>query len=678
MSGRRLLVLWCRGLWLGKLIVRNCGMDFRGRCCETGLVDEAVSVSDWCVMPQRYWFFLCVLPVCLQSSAVGQDASALWSQQVQPLFDQYCVKCHGPLEQHSGLELDTVAGVLQGADGGAVVVPGKPEDSRLFQYLAADSEPHMPPGKQLTQAQQRSVQQWISRLSQAPEGQPVVSAGVRSFSSVTEAVDVCIAEGWAVRGVAAAEPVSDGVWCRRVYLDLAGRIPTAAELDSFLQSPVGVRRAELVDRLLQSGEYAVRMRELWDVFLLGRPGRNGREDRRRQHGWWSFLEGAFRDNRPWDETVRSMLVARGDRVEDRGASWFLYERRNNHQAIAEAVAPLIYGTRIDCAQCHDHPLTREIRQAHYWGLVTAFNRSKNVDGGAVVAESATGGFVNFTNLKKESQPALMVLLDERVVAEVRPGEGVKEEDGESLYVDGGAKQVPKVSRREAFAEAALTGNPLLARAFVNRMWSVLLGRGLVHPVDEMNGRNPASHPELLDWLSRDFESHGYDVRRLIRGLVLSRVYGLGVLSAGDVPVSAFAEATERPLTGEQIARSWRVVAGVVAEDDGLRRQVTGALPDVSPREYSATWQQAQFLSGTEALAELLRPEVSPTVVRLAALPSVEERVRESFLAVWGRLPDVEERERSEQFFAAHAGDVSAAVRDFLWALMTSAEFLTVP
>ncbi|TWW08142.1 hypothetical protein E3A20_27300, partial [Planctomyces bekefii] len=198
-----------------------------------GGVVGVISVSGWCGMLRRYCFFLCVVFDGLQSVAVAQDAVALWSQQVQPLFDQYCVKCHGPLEQHSGLELDSAAAVLKGADGGAVVVPGKPEDSRLFQYLAAGSEPHMPPGKQLTEAQQKSVQQWILQLSQAPQVGPAAATEHRSFSSVTEAVDVCVSEGWAERGVAAAEAVSDGVWCRRVYLDLAGRIPTAAELDRF-------------------------------------------------------------------------------------------------------------------------------------------------------------------------------------------------------------------------------------------------------------------------------------------------------------------------------------------------------------------------------------------------------------------------------------------------------------
>ncbi|MFM7923077.1 MAG: DUF1553 domain-containing protein, partial [Planctomycetaceae bacterium] len=141
--------------------------------------------------------------------------------------------------------------------------------------------------------------------------------------------------------------------------------------------------------------------------------------------------------------------------------------------------------------------------------------------------------------------------------------------------------------------------------------------------------------ELLSWLSRDFEAHGYDVKRLVRGLVLSRAYGLGSVAGGEVPAAAFAAAIERPLTGEQLARSWRVVAGVSAEDDGLRRKVTGALPDVLPREYAATWQQAQFLSGAAVLEELLRPEVSPTAARLSALSAVDERVRLAFQEVWG-------------------------------------------
>ena len=608
--------------------------------------------------------------------ACGADAASLWSAKVQPLFDVQCVKCHGPIEPKSGLELDTPEAVMKGGDEGVVIVPGKPEKSRLYQNLAAGSDPHMPPKKQLTEAEREMVREWIAAMAVAPGELAQKPQPPRHFDSVTQAVDTLIAEGWERRGVNPATAVDDRTWCRRVYLDLAGRIPTAAELQEFLGSPADSRRIALVDRLLTSDEYAVRMRELWDVFLMGRVKRDNHEDRRKQNGWWAFLETAFRTNRPWNETVHAMLVARSEKPEDKGASWFLYERRNEHQAIAEAVAPMVYGTKIDCAQCHDHPLAREIKQSHYWGLVAAFNRSKNVEGGSVVGESAIGGFVNFTNLKKESQPAMVALLTGRTLPETWPAGDQKDEDSDDKYVDPKAKpRVPKFSRREAFADAATHDNPLLARAFVNRMWAALFGRGIVHPSDEMNVRNVPSHPKLLDWLAQDFAGHQYDIRRLLRGIVLSRVYSVGV---ADAAPETFAGALERPLSAEQLARSWRIAAGLPPGDDVLRRAVIAAMPDVLPKEYNATFQQAQFLANSPALAELLKPAAGNTVARVVALPDSAARGREAFLAVYSRLPDADEAAQANRFLSERAEQPADAVRDLLWALMTSAEFLTMP
>ena len=352
--------------------------------------------------------------------ACGADAAALWSSKVQPIFDVHCVKCHGLIERKSGLELDSSDAVLKGGDEGAVVVPGKPEKSRLYRYLASDSDPHMPPKKQLTDVQREAVREWIVAMATSMAKPVKRTTASRRFDSVTQAIDAFIVEGWKQNRIKPAAPADDRAWCRRVYLDVTGRIPTPAELEEFLGARSKTKRSALVDRLLQSDDHAVRMRELWDVTLMGRTKRENQEDRRKQNGWWSFLESSFRTNRPWNETVRDFLSARPDKPENKGASWFLYERRNEHQAIAEAVAPVVYGTKIDCAQCHDHPLAREIKQAHYWGLVAAFNRGKNVEGDNVVAESAVGGFVNFTNLKKESQPAVIRLLTGRTIEEVRP------------------------------------------------------------------------------------------------------------------------------------------------------------------------------------------------------------------------------------------------------------------
>lgn len=624
---------------------------------------------------------LLTLSLCLGLPWLGQagDAAALWTGKVQPLFDIQCAKCHGPIEQKGGLELDTPEAILKGGDEGPAVVAGKPEESRLYTYLAADADPHMPPKKQLTDAERAVVQEWILALGAKP-ADPVAKApgAPRDFDSVTAAVDTLVAEGWAQRGVSAAAPVDDRGWLRRVTLDLAGRIPTPAEMAEFSQAPAESRRAAVVERLLGSDDYPVRMRELWDTFLMGRGKRDSSEDRRKKNGWWAFLEHSFRTNRPWNETVRDVLVARPeDQPETRGASWFLFERRNEHQQIAEAVAPIVYGAKIDCAQCHDHPLAREIKQGHYWGLVAAFNRSKNVEGTSSVAESAVGGFVNFTNLHKESQPAMVTLLTGHTVPETWPAGDSKEVDSDDKYVDAKAKvKVPKFSRREAFADAATHNNPLLARAFVNRLWAALMGRGLVHPIDEMTARNPPSHPELLDWLARDFAANRYDIRRLIRGLVLSRVYALGP-AAATAP-EAFAGSMERPLTAEQIARSWRIACGLPANDDTLRRATITALPDVLPANYNATFQQAQFLTNSSVLAELLKPAEGNTTERLAALPEASDKVREAFVAVYARQPDAAEAAAAESFLTARPDEAAGAVRDLLWALMTSAEFLTGP
>ena len=618
------------------------------------------------------------LLLALLRPAVAADAAALWTAKVQPLFDVQCAKCHGPIEQKGGLELDTPAAVLKGGDEGPAVVPGKPEESRLYQQLAADADPHMPPKKQLSDAERALIHEWITALATAPaEPAAQAPASPRTFASVTLAVDTFLTESWTQRGLTAAHAVDDSTWARRVTLDLAGRIPTAAELAEFHQTPAEARRPALVDRLLASDDYPVRMRELWDAFLMGRGKRDSNEDRRRKNGWWTFLEHNFRDNRPWNETVRDLLAARPeDKPETKGASWFLYERRNEHQQIAEAVAPLIYGTKIDCAQCHDHPLAREIKQGHYWGLVAAFNRSKNVEGTSSVGESAVGGFINFTNLHKESQPATVTLLTGHTVPETWPAGDQKESDSDDKYVDAKAKvRVPKFSRREALADAATHDNPLLARALVNRLWAALLGRGIVHPVDEMTARNPPSHPELLDWLAKDFAANRYDIRRLVRGLVLSRAYALGPAAA---PPEAFAGSLERPLTGEQIARSWRIASGLPADDDTLRRAAITALPDVLPVNYNATFQQAQFLTNSPALAELLKPGNGNTAERLAALSDAAAKAREAFAAVYGRAPDAEESASAEAFLTSRPDDAAGAVRDLLWALMTSAEFLTAP
>jgi mono/diheme cytochrome c family protein len=613
-------------------------------------------------------YFYCLL-FLLAPLLHAEDAASIWLGKVQPIFDLQCVKCHGPLEDKAGLLLDTPEAVLKGGEDGAVVTPGHPDDSSLVKNLATGSDPHMPPKKQLTDNEIAIIRDWITALAAAPvQPLPPTAPGVKRAS-----IDEILHDDWAAAGITPAPLADELTFLRRVTLDLAGRIPNQKEIDAFLSDTNSAKRTALVDRLIATDDAAQNFREVWDALLMGRnSGR--REDRRRDNGWFTFLETIYKTGRPWNKAVAAMITARSEQPEDKGALWFLFEKRNGHQQMAEAIAPIIYGTRIDCAQCHDHPLAREIKQGHYWGLVSVFNRSKNIEKGPpALDESAVGGFINFTNLKKESQPAVLMILSGKTIEEARPEPSAKEEDKDELYAMARDKlKVPKFSRRAQLAEAATEGNPLLARSFVNHVWALLMGRGIVHPVDEMNSKNPPSHSALLDWLAGDFAAHNYDVRRVYRNIALSAAYQLSL--AGATPPEAFARAVERPLTAETMARCAQLASAQPNLNDKLRKLTAETFPDVLPRVTRATIQQAMFLANNEAYSAQF--DTSPALEKLAQIASLTDRVQAVFHQVLLRNPDAAEQEQAIAYLQHHTGTTTAALSQLLWSLASGPEFLT--
>ena len=632
-------------------------------------------------------------------------AADFWGDHVEPILRDHCVECHSQTKAKSGLDLTTFQLALRGGDRGAGFVPGKPADSQLYLVLQPGADPHMPPKRQLTDEQIALVKTGIEKAGSAKTAEtsaptpPSSPAKPRepiwippAEMAVPAVVDRFIELGWKERKVRPAKVADDATFVRRTYLDLLGRIPTEAEAGAFLSRQDRDRRAALVDDLLAHPDHPRHLREVFDYVLMGRAAKRF-EDQRQSHGWFDFLEASFRTNRPWDAVVRDLIVARPKQPEERGVIQFLYERQNNPQAMAEALAPVVFGVQIKCAQCHDHMVAREIKQAHYWGMVAAFNRTKNVDAesGPGLAESAIGGFVSFANLKKESQPARLLFFNGRSVDEAWPADGEKESDAPDKYrvpppaekQKPKAPAEPKFSRREALAEAVTRDNPLLARATVNRVWAMLFGRGLVHPVDLMDSKHPPSHPDLLDWLAKDFERSGHDLRRLIRNLVLTHVYQLDSRPAGRKapPDEAFARALEKPLSAEQLYRSLLLATGNQSGADGqaagltegeLRKAFVRQFPDLFAPDYNATLQQAMFLANSPLLESLVTPRDGNLSARLAALPDDPQRVKAAFHAVFGRAPDREELKTSLAYLKAHPGD--GGRKQLLWALLTSTEF----
>ncbi len=527
-------------------------------------------------------------------------------------------------------------------------------------------------------------------VRKAPPAAAIVKeVPITAASSPTVAIDQLVAKQWRLAKVQPVGLVDDRAFARRVYLDLAGRIPTLAEADAFVLDRAPAKRAALVDRLLASPDFGEQMRDVFDVAFMGRANAGGGGRRRRgnppaglRQEWLSFLERGFSENRPWDRTLREMVLARPEVPADRGAIWFLYSRGDRYQEVAESVSASMLGVKVDCAQCHNHFSVTEIKQKDYWGLVAFFNRSKpqETKNGPRVAESAIGGFASFASLQGEKFPAELTLFG-AAVPEMRPDPNTMEKDAPELYQPlppsspSDEPRTPLFSRRQHFADKVLKDNPRVARSAVNRFWALLMGRGLVHPVDKMDSRHDPSHPQLLDWLASDFQRSGYDVKRLVRAMVLSRPYQLQAVAPTVPRPELFAYGLEKPLTGEQFYRSVMVATeGPEAENGELARRLVEVFPDVFPEENVSTLRQAMFLTNGPMIEKLVEPKAGSTVTRLAAIRDEKARVTEAFRIAYGRDPDAEEVSAFVGYFRARSGQVEKATARMWWSLISSAEF----
>ncbi len=537
-------------------------------------------------------------------------------------------------------------------------------------------------------AKMNSPRNWIRTLvlvmfAGLPWGRAVAQSAEVTLPDpdITEQIDHRLAEAWEARGVQSAAACSDRQFVRRLYLDLAGRVPTAAEVATFLADQRDDKRRYLVDLLLKSEDHVQHLADVMDALLMGRADEGHYAQRRTNH-WRTYLEDFVRRNRPWNEVAEEILLARPESDADRGAVWFLYERDNNHQAIAESIAPAFFGLRIECAQCHDHMMADEIKQRDYWGLVAFFNRGKNeqTQRGPRVVESAIGGFSEFADLTGGSHPNQLTFLGSQPVDEERPAAGQEQEDQDSLYEPGGDRspRVPKFSRRREFVRQVVIDNPRLGLAMVNRVWAMLMGQGIVHPFDEMDSMHPPSHPELLQTLTEDFVANRYDVRRLIRNIALSHAYQLSsVRPSGVEDPASFAWYLERPLTAEQMARSVQlVVRGRFDNDSPLVAAFRQQFRDVMPDTFVAPVADALYLSNHPSLDQFLRDSNEASHLRpsLLALPSHAERVGRLFETIFHRSADDEEQLALVDYLQRHESNLGEALDQVIWAMLTSAEF----
>jgi hypothetical protein len=493
----------------------------------------------------------------------------------------------------------------------------------------------------------------------------------------------------------AAPPADDAEFLRRVYLDLTGTIPTAAEARAFLQDTSPAKRQALIDRLLASPEYARHLATVFDVMLMERlPARNVPEAQ-----WREYLRASFAANKPWDVLVREILSADGSNVKDRGPARFLLDRDGEPNALTRDVSRLLLGMNLQCAQCHDHPRVEEYKQDHYYGLYAFLNRTTLVRDKklqvAVLSEKADGE-VTFQSV---FDPAKVTKSTGPRLPGGPPLKEPKPEKGKEYVVAPApnARSVPKFSRRALLGpQLARADDRQFSRNIANRLWALLMGRGLVHPLDMDHPANPPSHPQLLDVLTDDLAAHKFDVRYFLRELALSQTYQRSSElppDAKELPPTRYAAAILKPLSPEQLAWGLMQASGLTdAERRALGPKATEAAlygrlagnvapfvrafggPRGKPAAFDATLDQALFLANGPVVRGWLAPRPGNLTDRLTRLPSADAVAEELYLSVLTRRPNSEERKEVADFLASRPQDRTAALQDLAWAVLASPEF----
>jgi hypothetical protein len=510
-------------------------------------------------------------------------------------------------------------------------------------------------------------------------------------TEVAVAVDHYIAEKLQSRSIEPRPLADDATVLRRTMLDLAGRVPTAKEYQWYFEQPETVRRDMLVDRLMQSSDFDFHLRNSLDELLLANRPNDGE--------FREYLLWAVRQKRPWDQMFRDMLTARQADGAEKGAVQFVSSRVRDLDDLTNDTAMLFFGVNVSCAKCHDHPLVEAWKQDHFYGMQAFFKRTfitrKNV-----ISEKPFGE-VKFKTTEGEEKSATLMFLNGSVAEDKTP----KFADDERKQLE---QQIQKLERdenagyvisasfspRRELAELAIRDEKerFLAKNIVNRTWLRLMGLGLVDPPDQMHEANPASHPELLDWLTRDFVANGYDLRRLIRGIALTQAYARSSeWTADETPpaASTYAFASTKALTPRQLAASLMVVIRSPdnwpsPEDsvawnklrNDLENQAGGwAREFEQPGEnFQIAVDEALFFSNNDRITkDLLRDGGDRILGKLKSIEDASQSVEQLWVTVLNRKPSDEEMQTATAWIQRENTDRLESLRSLTWALLAGPE-----
>jgi hypothetical protein len=462
---------------------------------------------------------------------------------------------------------------------------------------------------------------------------------------------------------------SDEEFLRRVFLDVIGLIPSAAQARRFLEDRSPDKRASLVDDLLQRPEYADYWATYWGDHLS-----NTRQllYNKGPYTFTQWLYKTFRKNTKFDDFARQLLVSSGNMYEAAATSYYPLMRKELD--LAAMTSQLFLGISIECARCHNHPLEKWT-QDDFSGMAAFFSQVR-YKGAAGPRNNERILYVDFA--RQFQHP------DTKKVFLPKPLGGPYMTDGDM------------VDRRELLANWLTSPSNLqFGRAIVNRMWRKFMGRGLVEPVDDFRATNPPSNPKLLDQLARDFIANRYDLHHLIRTITASRAY-----QTSSVPVPgnrddtmAYSRYYPKRLDAEQLLDSIGLATGVW---DQFRSCYPGTramqIPEpeiesyflevfdrpsrqlICERKNTPTLNQALHMASGDSLQKKITGANGILAKAVASGTSAGRIVEELYLGALSRFPDADERGMAKQAIA-RAGNEKKGLEDLFWALMSSKEFL---
>jgi hypothetical protein len=506
--------------------------------------------------------------------------------------------------------------------------------------------------------------------SSGPEGSSDAAAAATD-TSASAAIDRVLANAWAEKGIKPSGDVDDATFLRRATIDIAGRIPTSAEVRAFLDDPAPDKRARAVDRLLASPDHDKHMARTWEAILLGGEVKNRVVDRAALRNW---LERKFTANAPWDSIVREIVTAEGRSslggARKPGAGYMDDPDRSGEEAVEGISGPANYfvrfakspqdlagttsraflGVQIQCAQCHDHK-TEAWKQTDFRSFASALSRV------AIQPVDRTKGQMGVFEVKDSRRAPRRLMRDDELRAIV---------ESEPRALDGTSFDDAEDVREALGAWMTSRQNPWFSRAIANRVWAEMFGAGLVEPVDDLRPNNPAIVPEALDLLAEGFEASGYDLDYLYRTIANTSAYARAVEAGKDSPRAAlFSRTSLRPLTSDVLLDSLFVATDLekILEDRapakadivkaGLRRKLRFMFEDDTESNgasYDGTLQQALFsMNGALPIAAT---SVAPsTVLESLVKKSDEEAITELWLRAFSRTPTPAEIAEAKAFLA---------------------------